>query len=342
MKKVLSFIALFMLIAMGASAKDPNTTFRNVLIFAYSQANSVYEDDNIKLEIYDEKLYATNKTPKTIFIDLSQCFLVHNGSSFPMFSQKQDEKHASKKGVTTSVDEFITVAPATGSKQNETFICNMSTGIYGEYTTTESPNGEFTEYDKRFFNVIGSMVEESQNADPKGKQCVGTVARHLTEDESINNIGASIAYAFNKRSENWESVSISTWVSDVVFAPYYVEMPKDLKSKEKRGFGIKETAPAKIHVRANTPFVFDEDKSPLVVADWEGNFKKGTFKLNSTYISKTKNVGLAVLLAGVTGGASAALIKQDVYKRTTVFDGADANWGKLSYASAGIMATGQK
>lgn len=342
MKKVLSFIVLFMLIVISTSAKGPNTNYRNTLIFAYSQANSVYEDDNIKLEIYDEKLYATNKTPKTIFIDLSQCFLVHNGSSFPMFSQKQDEKNASKKGVTTSVDEFITVAPATGSKQNETFICNMSSGIYGDYTTTESPSGEFTGYDKRFFNLIGGIIEESQNADPKGKQCVGTVSRHLTEDESVNNIGASIAYAFNKRSENWESVTISTWVSEVVFAPYYVEMPKDLKSKEKKGFGIKETDPAKIHVKANSPFVFDEDKSPLVVADWEGNFKKGTFKLSTTYISKTKNVGLAILLAGVTGGASAALIKEDVYKRTVVFDGADANWGKLTYAPAGIMATGQK
>lgn len=342
MKKVFSFIALFMLIAISASAKDPNTFYRNALIFAYSQANSIYEDDNIKLEIYDEKLYATNKTPKTIFIDLSQCFLVHNGSSFPMFGTKQDEKHASKKGVTTSVDEFITVAPATGSKQNETFICNMSMNIYGDYTTSESPSGDFTDYDKRFINLIGSMVEESQNADPKGKLCIGSVSRHLTEDESVNNIGASIAYAFNKRSENWESVSISTWVSDVVFAPYYVEMPDDLKSKDKRGFGIKETAPAKIHVKAKTPFVFDEERSPLVVADWEGNFKKGTFKLASTYISKTKNVGLAVLLAGFTGGASAALVKLDVYKRAIIFDGSDANWGKLTYAPNGIKGTSQK
>lgn len=342
MKKVLSFIALFMLIALTASAKRPNTTYRNTLIFAYSRTNSVYEDKNIKLEIYDEKLWATNKSPKTIFIDLSQCFLFHNGSSFPMFSHKQDEKHASKKGVTTSTDEFITIAPATGSRQNETYICDMSTGIYGEYTTTESPSGDFTDYDKRFFNLIGSMIEESQSADPKGKLCIGGVSRHLTEDESVNNIGASIAYAFNKRTENWESVTISTWVSDVIFAPYYVEMPKDLKNKERKGFGIKETAPAKIHVKANSPFEFPEDKSPLVVADWEGNFKKGTFNLKSTYISKTKNVGIAILLAGVTNGASAAMIREDVYKRITVFDGIEANWGKLTYAPAGITATGQK
>ena len=47
----------------------------------------MFEDDNIKLEIYNEQLWAVNKTKKTIFIDLSQCFMVHNGSSFPMFDK---------------------------------------------------------------------------------------------------------------------------------------------------------------------------------------------------------------------------------------------------------------
>lgn len=341
MKKTLNFIVLFMLVAISATAKGVNTNYRSALIFAYSQANSIYEDENLKLEIYDEKLWATNKTNKTIFIDYSQCFLNHNGSSFPMFDKKQNEKKASKKGVASSVEEFLTIAPATGSKQNETFICNMATGIYGEYTTSETPNGEFSEYDKRFFQLIGSMVEESKKADKKGKECVGSVSRHLTEDESVNNIGASIAYAFNKRAENWESVTISTWVSDVIFAPFYVEMPQDLKKKDMKGFGIKETAPAKIHVKANTPFEFNEDKSPLVVCDWEGNFKKGTFDLHSTYISKTKNVAAALLLAGLTYGTSMALIKEDVYKRAIVFDGLQADWGKMTNVKS-IMLTNQK
>lgn len=342
MKRFISLIAMILSVAgMAFAGSKVSTNYRNALILAYSQVNSVYEDDNIKLEIYDEKLWATNKTPKTIFIDLSQCFLVHNGSSHPMFTKDQDERKASKKGVTTSVDEFITVAPATGSRQNETWICNMAMSIYGKYTTTESPSGDFTDYDKRFIEMIGDMVTESASADPKGKLYVGSVSRHFTEDESVNNIGASIAYAFNKRSEEWTSVSISTWVSDVIFAPYYVEMPQDLKKKEQRGFGVKETKPAVIHVLADSPFEFDEEKSPLVVCDWVGNFKKGTFDLSMTYISKTKNVGAALLLAGFTGGASLALVKQDVYKRTIHFDGTQANWGKLSFAPA-IQNTGQK
>lgn len=342
MKKIIFLLVAILCFSLTLSAKNKvSTQYRNVLVLAYSQVNSVYEDENLKLEIYDEKLWATNKTHKTIFIDLSQCFLVHNGSSHPMFTQDQDEKKASKKGVSTSVDEFISIAPTTGSNQNETFICNMATGIYGKYTTTESPTGDFSDYDKRFIEMISDFVEESQNADPKGKLYIGSVSRHFTEDESVNNIGVSIAYAFNKRAEDWTSVSVSTWVSDVIFAPYYVELPQNLTKKEKRGFGVKETKPAVIHIKANTPFEFDEDKSPLVVCDWTGNFKKGSFELMPTYISKVKNMAAALILAPFTGGASGLLVKQDVYKRTIYFDGVDADWGKMTYMSSGVAFTKQ-
>lgn len=97
MKKFLFLLILCGLFTYKAPAKKITTSYRNALVFAYSQTNSVFEDDSIKLEIYDQCLWATNKTKKTIFIDLSQCFVVHNGSSFPMFDQKQNEKHASKK-----------------------------------------------------------------------------------------------------------------------------------------------------------------------------------------------------------------------------------------------------
>ncbi len=341
MKKIIFLLAAILCFSLTLSAKDKvSTQYRNVLVLAYSQVNSVYEDENLKLEIYDEKLWATNKTHKTIFIDLSQCFLVHNGSSHPMFTQDQDEKKASKKGVSTSVEEFISIAPSTGASQNETFICNMATGIYGRYTTSESPNGDFSDYDKRFIEMISSMVEESQNADPKGKAYIGTVLRHFTEDESVNNIGVSIAYAFNKRADDWTSVSISTWVSDVIFSSYYVEMPQDLKKKEKRGFSVKETKPAIIHIKANTPFEFNEEKSPLVVCDWEGNFKRGYFQLFPTYISRTKGMA-GLFLAPLTAGVSGLFFKQDVYKRSIYFDGSDADWGKMTYMPNGITSTKQ-
>ena len=155
------------------------TMYRNALILAYDRTNSVFEDDNIKLEIYNQGLWITNKTKKTVFVDLSQCFLNHNGSSRPIFTKDQDENYASKKGLTTSISEFITIAPATGSKQNATFICNMVTGVLGSYTTTETPWGDFTDYDKRFLELVNEMVTESQKADPKGKKCLGTVSRHL-------------------------------------------------------------------------------------------------------------------------------------------------------------------
>lgn len=346
MKKVTFLFTMLCMIAINASAGGTKTDYRTALILAYSQANSVYEDDNIKLEIYNEQLWATNKTKKTIFIDLSQCFAFHNGSSTPLFDKsdkRQGSEKASKKGISTKDDEYISIAPTIGAKQNETYICNMSTRIYGNYTTAETPSGDFTDYDKRMLSIIESLLEESKQADPKGKEYKGTAVRHLTEDESINNIGASIAYAFNKKSEDWTTVSLTTWVSDVIFAPFYVEMPKDLKKKEKKGFGIKETDPAIIHVRANSPFEFDEDRSPIIVCDWEGNYKKGTFSLGSTWVSKKKNNTLLKIIGGLfTFGATlfSGPLSETSYKKIIQFDGATDDWGKMSYVSD-IMKTEQ-
>lgn len=335
---MLAFIASF---AFSTFAGD-KTNYRSALVLAYSPANSVYEDDNIRLEIFNEKLYALNKTNRTIFIDLSQCFAVHNGTSYPMFDEHKDEKNASKKKHSDSIEQFISIAPATGNKQNDTFICNLAGGIYGKYSTTESPSGNFSDYEERLLTMLNEMVNESLAADPKGKQYLGTSHRHLTEDESVNNIGVNIAYAFNKRAEDWTPVAISTWVSDVYFAPYYVEMPADLDKKQQRGFGVKKTEAAKLHLKADSPFEFDSDRSPVIVADWTGNFKKGEFTLQPTWVSKKKGMGFGKALLGglatlATGGAAAALLLTDneetFYKKAILFDGANQNWPDMTYFS---------
>ena len=185
MKKVFLLLAIFSMQAIHVSADKIETEYRNALVLAYSQANSVYEDDNIKLEIYDEQLWAINKTSKTIFIDVAQCFVFHNGRSIPLIgdanNKKGDDKKASKKGVSTKDDEYITIAPNMGTKQNDTYICNMSMSLYREYTTTESKNDDFSEYDIRLLNTVGELIEESKQLDPKNKDYKGTVSRHLTE-----------------------------------------------------------------------------------------------------------------------------------------------------------------
>lgn len=340
MKRLIQFVTLAVLLSFPILAKDKiKTNFRTALVMAYSPANSIYEDDNIKLEIYGERLWATNKTDRTIFIDLSQCFAVHNGSSYPMFSEEQNEKKASKKNESSSIDQFISIAPAIGSKQNETFICRLGGGLYGKYTTTESPSGDFSEYEERLLTLINELVNESISADPKGKDYVGCASRHLTEDESVDNIGANLAYAFNKRSEDWTPIAISTWVSDVYFTPYYVEMPRDLKKEEKRGFGVKKTEAAKVHLKADSPFEFDNEKSPIIVCDWTGNFKKGTFELDGTWVSKKKGMSLghalfAAFATIATGGAAAGLFAnfdETHYKKEILFDGKDDDWGKMTY-----------
>lgn len=323
MKRILFLVLMAVLTTITVSA-DPvafdRTFYRNAIVLAYSPTNSVYEDDNIKLEIYDEKVWITNKTEKAVFLDLSQCFMIHNGYSSPLNGQtsRMDDKKASKTKVSTSINEYLSVAPAVGSKQNATFICDLSnSGLYKTYGTTESKSEDFSEYEKRFLVLVGELTTESQKADAKGKAYIGTVSRHLTEDESIDNIGVSIAYAFNKQAETWNNVTLTTWVSDVIFAPYYVQLPQDLSKAEQRGFGVKETAPAVIHVKATSPFEFDEDKSPIVVCDWEGNFKKGTFTLGTTRVSKKKK--------------RMAHSGEEPYKSVIIFNGSDADWGELQY-----------
>lgn len=337
MKKVLFLFAIISIVALDASAKV-KTSYRNALVLAYSQANSVYEDDNIKLEIYNEQLWATNKTTKTIFIDLAQCFAFHNGSSMPLFNRdqkKQGDKKASKMGVSTKDDEYITLAPTMGTKQNPTTICYMSTRIYGKYSTTESPSENFTEYDERFFNAIAKLATEAKTGS-SNKKYEGTYSLHFTEDESINNIGASIAYAFNKKTEDWTTVSLSTWVSDLIFAPYYIEMPKELKKKEKRGFNAKDTDPAYIHIKANSPFEFDEDKSPIIVCEWEGNYKKGTFELGYTWVAKSKKITAGKIFGAFFTMGLTLLPNYEFYKSLIKFDGDDADWGTMTYADSSL------
>lgn len=335
MKKIISGMVALITLALPAFAKDDlKTNYRTAIVMAYSPANNIYEDENICLEIYNESLWAINKTDKTIFIDLSQSFLNHNGSSYPMLEKSQGEKSASRNKISSSQEEFISIAPSIGGKQNPTFICYLSGAkLYGKYSTSESPSGSFSSYEERLLNIINDLISESLAADPKNKNMIGSASRHLLEDETVNGIGASLAYAFNKRSEDWTPITISTWVSDIYMVPFYVEMPKELSKNEKRGFGVKKTEAAKIHLKADSPFEFDVDKSPIIVCDWIGDFKKGEFDLRDTKISKNKMSGLGLAMMAIASAGASLLMDpaETTYKSEIIFDGSDADWGKMTY-----------
>lgn len=312
---ILSFLCFITLSFYGAD--KTKTLYRNAIVMAYSPVNSIYEDENIILQIYNEALWATNKTDKTIFIDLSRSFLLHNGSSYPITSEHQDEKKASKTNL-TSEDIFLSIAPAVGSEQNETFICKLAGNLYGKYTTVEEDNSKFSKYEERMLNIISEMATESLSSDPKGKEYRETMHRHLTEDESILTIGATISYSFDKKSNDWTNVVLSTWICDVFFSPYYVYVPDRISKKERKGFGIKKAESVKVYLRADSPFEFDQDKSPIFICDWSGNFKKGTFVLDQ------------IAIMDMTGIISKLKTLSELKaKKEIIFDGKNADWGEM-------------
>lgn len=341
-KLLLAFSALFLFVGIGlAQADDKNKTVtnnRNALIFAYSPVNSVFEDDNIRLEIYDEQLYAFNKTKKTIFFDLSQCFLVHNGTSYPMYDAQRNEKNSNRANATI-LDEYLSIPPMSGDTPKETFIASFSGYLIGNYSTSETPSGKFSDYEKRLLETVGELLDATMVTDEKGRQqnITTSASKHFLEDESVSTFGASIAYAFNKRAEDWSQVAISTWVSDIIFAPLYAEIPAELKKEDKKGFGIKETKPVVLHIKADTPFEFDHDKSPLVVRDFQSDINSGKFSLLTTRIAKTKRVnpfvaGLLTIATGGLGAVAFAPYEEYAYKSIINFDGVDADWGEMKYA----------
>ena len=342
MKKILllAICCLFFGQAFGGKKSKEETKYRNALIFMYSNANSVYEDDNIRLEIYDESLWASNKTTKTIFIAVDQSFLIHNGSARPLWDnskKEQGDKKASKKAVATEENLTITIAPKISENQSPTWICDVSTAMYGPYSTSETPTGNFTEYDKRLFSAIETLTTEAKRKEDK-KQDVftGSSAIHFTEDESVVNLGFSIAYSFNKKTDEWNNIQLTTWISDLIFAPIYNELPKKISEKEQKGFGVKETPYAVTHIKADAPYKeFDNEKSLAIVCDWKGDFDKGTFVLGNTRVVKAGSKTAKFFGALFTMGISLASpeLFDTYYKRIIQFDGSDADWGKLKYAN---------
>lgn len=118
-----------------------------------------------------------------------------------------------------------------------------------------------------------------------------------------------------------------------------MELPEELSKKEKRGFGIKRTEAAQVHVKADSPFEFESDKSPIIICDWVGDFKKGEFTLGATWVKKKKKMGFGKILGAtfatlLTGGIGAVLFTDydaTYYKKEINFNGQDANWGKMKY-----------
>lgn len=333
MKKLLLLFAFICTIFFAGEAKSPERQYGLAFVMAYSPTASVYEDDNIRCEIYGGNVWASNKTEQPIFLDVDRIFLIHNGATYPVTSSSTD---GNSKAKVTSTDRFIVLAPQIGSEHKPNRLFQVDTKIYGKYTSTESPSKNFTVEEERLVNLVGEIIDESLAADPKGKQPLATVHRHLTEDESINKVGVSLSYAFSKETDSWTPIQINSWVSDVILCPYYVEMPEKLGDDEKRGFGAKKSDYATKVLKADSPFEFAMDNSPVIVCRWTGNYKKGEFTLNGTYVYRKGSFGDNYkLMQAILGGdymTARELSSKLEIKSNVKFDGADTDWGTIKYS----------
>ena len=93
----------------------------------YSNANSVYEDDNIKLEIYNEALWASNKTTKTMFIAVDQSFLIHNGSARPLWDNSKKKTNSKQESIKESP-----IRQNTSKSNNNITVSNQEQSIHNE------------------------------------------------------------------------------------------------------------------------------------------------------------------------------------------------------------------
>ena len=99
--------------------------------------------------------------------------------------------------------------------------------------------------------------------------------------------------------------------------------------------------------KADNPFEFDSDRSPVIVVDWTGNFKKGEFTLSPTWVSKKKGMSVGKALLGglatlATGGAAVGILltnnEETFYKKAIVFEGSDTNWPKMTYLNSSDLS----
>jgi hypothetical protein len=150
---------------------------------------------------------------------------------------------------------------------------NGGNGAAYEFTGYDD-YGVYADLDLNVMNYMETMRYELANNDKKSCTSI-----HLTGDESFMKVKVYIIYTTQKYSGDEKereehSFTISTWVSDMILTKYYIQEQDKIKQNT-NAVNVQGRLTAIMHVLADSPFEYDEDKSPIDI--YETTFDKGTF-----------------------------------------------------------------
>ncbi|MBO4985287.1 MAG: hypothetical protein J6C87_06565 [Bacteroides sp.] len=241
------------------------------LFLAFSGVDSKYEDENVAVEIYREALWITNKSDRTIYLDLAQCFAYYNDDVVSLYIPDKTKK----KNIVTET-QLINIAP-----KEDRMLCGLASLITGTYSAYVDKKEEYfhniTEYTEKFMSVVDELRIELENENKN------SATKHLTEDEAFIKLKAAIAYSFDKEAKETTPVIVSNWVSDIILSKYYTLLPPP--QQKTKSLSAKKINPAKICTTATSPFEYEEEKSPIMGYDINIDLKKGRFTLGQIIVT---------------------------------------------------------
>jgi len=237
---------------------------RQALLVGYSQTDNVYEDENIRAELVRLSLKITNKTNKPIFIDRGSSFYYVNDDAICLDEKSDNNRYSS----------YQPLAP-----KSDTWVSTLINPLRGKYDAGGGNNKRGAEAKNQsdlrlqVMNFMETLRYELANN--QKKSCA---TLHLTGDESYMKVKVYIKYDLKKydsdeKNREDHSFTISTWVSDMILAKYYIQ--EQDKVKRTNAVNIQGRMTDIMHVFANRPFEYDEDNSPIDI--YVTQFEKGQF-----------------------------------------------------------------
>lgn len=299
------------------------------LFMAFSGVDSKYEDENAIVEIYNEALWITNKTNRTIYLDLAQCFAYYNDDAQSLYVP--DDKKKNKDVVTET--QLRTIAPNSTEP-----LCGLGSYVAGTYSAYDGKDVHVVnDNTAKFMNIVDELRVELESENKN------SATKHLTEDESFINLKAAIAYSFDKESKDAIPVVVNTWLSHVTLAKYFTLLPPQLEKK--KSLSARTVKPAMICASANSPFEYEDEKSPIMSYDITINLKKGRFTLSPVVITNEKTNFFRLIGSVYTMGLISPVTKANknqFHQKVINWIGTDVDFTKIKDDKEGTVQFGKK